>query len=602
MPTGLIVTDHSNRISRVPYVTARGPFGQQTGRFHDKKESSMRLKNITAMVAAIATAASLGTVAVASADAQTVTTGDATITLNAQTAGQLTGHTFKAVKIASYDVYGTEPNQSVTLRTEDDVKAEVVKYLTATSHYAETDGDPLAWAQQQNDPKLDQSGASPWLGDGTTRGLADALAPQAKSAFTPVINGTTATFTLTSPGLWLIVDQAATDASSRSLPILAGTPLTINGKQVSTGRIAMKNQTASVSKTVADQTVAAGQDASYTITTAIPNYVGYKVQGYQFTVSDTFDANAPLSYKPGTLTVKVGGQVLTADKDYTVTGFDATSKTFTIDLSKYITANGFFGTSAPKPESTFTDADLVGKTVTVEYKATVTGSTGNAGAANKPAIKYPNDPTNNENKQDVPGTPVKVFNFDYTLLKKDKTTNTTLEGAKFAIKQNKADGKYLAYTTGQDGKGAWSELAAKPESTATGTAAGVFATGQDGKVRFPALDEGKYTIEEIAAPTGYTNVGVSFSFEIKANLTGTGAAQTASPTYAIDADSATGSDRWGLVSNGDGAEVTVENVKSITQLPLTGGAGTMLFTVVAVLLIGAGVTVGVKSRKTSAIA
>lgn len=533
----------------------------------------MRLKNITAMVAAIATAASLGTVAVASADAQTVTTGDATITLNAQTAGQLTGHTFKAVKIASYDVYGTEPNQSVTLRTEDDVKAEVVKYLTATSHYAETDGDPLAWAQQQDAPKLDQSVASPWLGDGTTRGLADALAPQAKSAFTPVINGTTATFTLTSPGLWLIVDQAATDASSRSLPILAGTPLTINGKQVSTGRIAMKNQTASVSKTVADQTVAAGQDASYTITTAIPNYVGYKVQGYQFTVSDTFDANAPLSYKPGTLTVKVGGQVLTADKDYTVTGFDATSKTFTIDLSKYITANGFFGTSAPKPESTFTDADLVGKTVTVEYKATVTGSTGNAGAANKPAIKYPNDPTNNENKQEVPGTPVKVFNFDYTLLKKDKTTNTTLEGAKFAIKQNKADGKYLAYTT-----------------------------GQDGKVRFPALDEGKYTIEEIAAPTDYTNVGVSFNFEIKANLTGTGAAQTASPTYAIDADSATGSDRWGLVSNGNGAEATVENVKSITQLPLTGGAGTMLFTVVAVLLIGAGVTVGVKSRKTSAIA
>ena len=562
----------------------------------------MRLKNITAMVAAIATAASLGTVAVASADAQTVTTGDATITLNAQTAGQLTGHTFKAVKIASYDVYGTEPNQSVTLRTEDDVKAEVVKYLTATSHYAEADGDPLAWAQQQDAPKLDQSVASPWLGDGTTRGLADALAPQAKSAFTPAINGTTATFTLTSPGLWLIVDQAATDASSRSLPILAGTPLTINGKQVSIGRIAMKNQTASVSKTVADQTVAAGQDASYTITTAIPNYVGYKVQGYQFTVSDTFDANAPLSYKPGTLTVKVGGQVLTADKDYTVTGFGATSKTFTIDLSKYITANGFFGTSAPKPESAFTDADLVGKTVTVEYKATVTGSTGNAGAANKPAIKYPNDPTNNENKQEVPGTPVKVFNFDYTLLKKDKTTNTTLEGAKFAIKQNKADGKYLAYTTDKDGKGAWSELAAKPESTAAGTASGVFATGQDGKVRFPALDEGKYTIEEIAAPTGYTNVGVSFSFEIKANLTGTGAAQTASPTYAIDADSATGSDRWGLVSNGDGAEATVENVKNITQLPLTGGAGTMLFTVVAVLLIGAGVTVGVKSRKTSAIA
>lgn len=82
--------------------------------------------------------------------------------------------------------------------------------------------------------------------------------------------------------------------------------------------------------------------------------------------------------------------------------------------------------------------------MTVEYKATVTGSTGNTGVANTPTIRYPNDPSNNESKQEVPGTPVKVFNFDYTLVKKDKTTGAALEGAKFAIKN--ADGKYLAYT------------------------------------------------------------------------------------------------------------------------------------------------------------
>lgn len=558
----------------------------------------MKFTKITAMAAAIATVAGLGAVAASSANAQVVTDGEKTITLNATSADQLTGHTFKAVKVASYDVYGTAPNQSVTLKTEDGLKKDIADYLKYTGT-----GDPLAWAQQQDQAKLDKSTTSPWLGDGTTRGLADKLASEAATEVTPALSSDNkqATFTLDSPGLWLIVDQAVTGKSSKALPILAGTKLTINNTVYSSGSIDMKNQTASVSKTVTDQTVAAGQDASYTITTKVPNYVGYKVKGYQFTVSDKFAHNAPLSYKTDTLKVAVDNKQLRAGTDYTVAGFDATSKTFIIDLSGYIKAEGF-GTGTPADDSKFTNAGLVGKTVTVEYKATVTGSTGNAGAANKPAIKYPNDPTNNENKQEVPGTPVKVFNFDYTLLKKDKTTNTTLEGAKFAIKQNKADGKYLAYTTGKDGKGAWSELAAKPESTATGTAAGVFATGQDGKVRFPALDEGKYTIEEIAAPAGYTNVGVSFSFEIKANLTGTGAAQTASPTYAIDADSATGSDRWGLVSNGDGAEATVENVKNITQLPLTGGAGTMLFTVVAVLLIGAGVTVGVKSRKTSAIA
>ena len=554
----------------------------------------MKLTKITAMVAAIATAAGLGAVAASSASAQVLTEGVKTITLNATSADQLTGHTFKVVKVASYDVYGTDPNQSVTLKTEDALKTDIADYLKYPGN-----GDPLAWAQQQDKAKLDQSTVSPWLGDGTTRGLADKLASKATTDITPTLSGDNkqATFTLTSPGLWLIVDQAATGKSSKALPILAGTPLTINNNKVySDGRIAMKNQTASVGKTVTDQTVAAGQDASYKITTTVPNYVGYKVKGYQFTVSDKFADDAPLSYKANTLIVKIGDQALTQGTDYTVTGFDPTSKTFTIDLSAYIKAQGF-GTSAPVDDSKFTNDKLVGKTVTVEYKATVTGSTGNAGAANKPAIKYPNDPTNNENKQEVPGTPVKVFNFDYTLLKKDKTTGATLEGAKFAIKN--ADGKYLAYTATADGGKKWSKLDAKPDADAT---SGVFTTGMDGKVKFPALDEGKYTIEEIATPTGYVNVGVSFNFTIKANLTGTGADQTANPTYTIDTDSAS-SDRWGLVSNGSTAEVVVENVKNITQLPLTGGAGTVLFTVVAALLIGAGVTVGVvKSRKVSTIA
>lgn len=555
----------------------------------------MKLTKITAMVAAIATAAGLGAVAASSASAQVLTEGVKTITLNATSADQLTGHTFKVVKVASYDVYGTAPNQSVTLKTEDALKTDIADYLKYPGN-----GDPLAWAQQQDKAKLDQSTVSPWLGDGTTRGLADKLASKATTDITPTLSGDNkqATFTLTSPGLWLIVDQAATGKSSKALPILAGTPLTINNnnKVYSDGRIAMKNQTASVGKTVTDQTVAAGQDASYKITTTVPNYVGYKVKGYQFTVSDKFADDAPLSYKANTLIVKIGDQALTQGTDYTVTGFDPTSKTFTIDLSAYIKAQGF-GTSAPVDDSKFTNDKLVGKTVTVEYKATVTGSTGNNGAANTPTIKYPNDPTNNEHKQEVPGTPVKVFNFDYTLVKKDKSTGAALEGAKFAIKN--ADGKYLAYTATADGGKKWSKLDAKPDADAT---SGVFTTGMDGKVKFPALDEGKYTIEEIATPTGYVNVGVSFNFTIKANLTGTGADQTANPTYTIDTDSAS-SDRWGLVSNGSTAEVVVENVKNITQLPLTGGAGTVLFTVVAALLIGAGVTVGVvKSRKVSTIA
>ena len=55
-----------------------------------------------------------------------------------------------------------------------------------------------------------------------------------------------------------------------------------------------------------------------------------------------------------------------------------------------------------------------------------------------------------------------------------------------------------------------------------------------------------------------------------------------------------GEDAFGLVNTTD---KTVKNIKSITQLPLTGAAGTTLFTVVALLVAGAGVTVAVKSRQ-----
>ena len=94
-------------------------------------------------------------------------------------------------------------------------------------------------------------------------------------------------------------------------------------------------------------------------------------------------------------------------------------------------------------------------------------------------------------------------------------------------------GALYAYTPDKDGNGKWSTLDTKPAADAT---SGVFTTGKNGQVTFPALDEGKYTIEEIAAPNGYVNVGVFFSFTIAANLSGTGADQTAKPSYTIDAD------------------------------------------------------------------
>lgn len=559
-------------------------------------------KRALAGVAAAALAATGLALSAGAANAAVVTDDgtNTTVTLNAEYAAQFTGHTYKAIKIADYDVYGESPKQVFTLKTVDGIKAQVTEAVNAAiaPETVPTDPvgiDPLAWAQQQDHVKLDKSVGSPYLGDGTTRKFADALRDsigdsasplvgpndaQEGSAGTITVEGKTAKITFDTPGLWLILDQSKVDAtdtatgSSKAVPMLVGTPLTINktntseGTVISNGTANVKNQVVSIAKTVDDNTVQQGENAKYTLSTKIPNYVGYKVQGYQFTVTDKFADDAPMKYAAGTLNVYVNSiddkNKLTIGADYTVTGFDQSSKTFTVDLSKYIKRLGF-GVDEPGENDTFKVGKLVGTPVIVTYEATVTGSTGPDGALNTPSLTYPNDPTSNESKDTVPGPGVKVFNFDYTIVKKDKTTGTPLQGATFVI-----------YAEGGS--------ATAPLQTVT--------TGADGTAKFTGLsDDVIYIIEETAAPTGYMDVNLKFKLDIDAVIEGANENATVeSVTYKVTHDS------LNLVSDGNTSTVTVENVKNITELPLTGAAGTMLFTVVGLLIAGAGALVYAKSR------
>ncbi|OZG62970.1 Fimbrial subunit FimA [Bifidobacterium lemurum] len=586
------------------------------------------------MLAGLAVGATTANAVIVGPDDDPSNTANRTVTLNAEDAQQFTSHTYKAVKIASYDVYGTSPDQSLTLVTEaDPVKTAVTKALKAAGYEVPaTATDPLAAAQQLDSATLDQSDTFPFNGDGSTRTFADALRDDStltnslqNVTLNDVANsdGLKKTITFDTPGLWLILDQnAVDDSSSKSLPILVGTPLTLNAgtgteKVYAIGEIAVKNQILPVKKVVTDQTVAAGENANYTINTNIPNYIGHYVNGYEFTVSDKFGDDAPLEYVAGTLKVYVAKtadadednlpeddnddwDVLSSDLDYTVTGFAANSKSFTIDMSTYIRTQAFTGQTVAD-DSKFDKDALAGKQVIVKYSAKVTGSTGTAGAANAPGIKYPNDPSDNTKSDTIPGDPEKVFNFDYKLVKRDKTTQAPLSGVKFTIKKvNGTEGKVLAY----EPSSGWSEVDA-PAATATGTENGVFTTDTNGEITFLALADNigdttsqKYTITELAPASGYFNPGVSFNFTLQATVTNPHTSSaTASATYAIDADGV-GSDTWGLVSGGNAATVTVDNVKNITELPLTGGAGIALFSVIGLLLVGAAFTVYAKMRST----
>lgn len=189
--------------------------------------------------------------------------------------------------------------------------------------------------------------------------------------------------------------------------------------------------------------------------------------------------------------------------------------------------------------------NYAGKTVTITYNATV----------NKDALDtvnntaYVSKPNTN---QYVEGTPVekKLYSFDFT---KQDADGNPLAGAEFTISGDDLDEK---------------------DYTANGGVTTV-TSGTDGKVTFRGLAAGTYTVKETKVPNGFLqNVNPEF-------------------TVTIDAEGKVtfGTDVWGLMNDG-----VVKNVKSVTQLPLTGAAGITMLVVVALLLGGAAALIGVRSH------
>lgn len=293
------------------------------------------------------------------------------------------------------------------------------------------------------------------------------------------------------------------------------------------------------------KTVNVGDTVDFTVSAAVPaSAANYDV--YPFTITDTASKGLKVA-ETNTFKVQVDGKDVDAAL-YKVeqTGSAAVGTTTTI---------------------TFASAkSLAGKTIVVSYTGVVTKDalTGLDGSVDNKATITINGGTSGEGK-----TESKTYGFQFKKIGVDNDANA-LAGAQFVVK--KKDGKFLKQDTESK---AWSSVDDQTNAT-------VFTSGADGLVQFKGLAAGDYTVMETSAPNGYAqNFRVTFDVSIAENGTVTFKQdllhQVTLPT--------------------DDQIATVKNVKSITQLPLTGAAGTTLFTVVALLVAGAGVTVAVKSRQ-----
>lgn len=159
----------------------------------------------------------------------------------------------------------------------------------------------------------------------------------------------------------------------------------------------------------------------------------------------------------------------------------------------------------------------------------------------------------------IPGTSATVKTHQVTL-KKTNMSDKALNGAHFTLTRN---GEGVEVSNGYvSGYGTATDLTV------------------DGSLTLKGLDTGDYVLTETTAPTGYNTTALP-SVTFTMNEDGTITEKSGDLFELVSAEQNT---------------VTVKNAKNLTQLPLTGAGGVMLATVVALMLVAAGVVIEARRR------
>lgn len=581
-----------------------------------------------------------------------IVTTPATITINAGDESQFAGRELKYIKLAEYDVYEADGQSSVlSIHTVDvdTVRSNVEKALaTATtdddsetpSYKADEDGDPMAWIANH----LENSGDAPYSGvlrDFVTElyntdgfGVNDDMPTSTGS-------GTSRTYTMTdadgnaAPGVYLIVDEGATkvgNAATQAIPMLVGTQIKVkNGSDakvpgiptpvenedygILAGQVNLKNELTPVEKTVSGEgaTPGVGDTRTYTITGKVPNWVGKDLSGTAdpqpvFTFTDTPGKGQTVDYSSINVQlvrkddVDPGMSTNTVDRSqYTVTQYVATDTTGTkvdadTDQPAELKADGvsyFVVDLTNYMKDAAVNDDLIGLDVVLTYDVTVNADAVNLEGNIANTVKVDNNSSTNEASASLPKPQTITFR------KTDRDGNA-LANAQFSlVKEGDTDAfvkvsETTAGTTGSyivdpDGVEADGKSTTTGEGDAAVTTLNPLVSGTNGMVTVKGLGEGTYTVTETNAPDGFIEVGLpSFTVTIGHDQNGMSTIKYDEANDPFDLITITGTDGSQTVS--------IKNVRNITQLPLTGAAGTMLFMVLGLLIAGAGVTVYMKSR------
>lgn len=506
----------------------------------------MKMRKLFAGIAAAATL--LGGMALGATSAQagdaattagsgTIVNNDAKFKFTAQDAKQLTNRKLNAYKIADYVQYGTGDNAAYGVQTADGVVRDTLaKALqSATDENVPETGDLMAWALAKGVLSVDDSADEN-----------GAWSNSASRKFVESLKNATGNL-----GIAETVDLgAAANGTSATVTLPAGLYLFVDA-DYSAGT--NKDATPSIAILVGSGNVENGvlnplTEATVDIknqTTAVTK----KVNGKD---AITASVGQKVTY---TITSKVPQNTqYYSDYGYTYTDTPSVGQTVDFDSLKVTVADKALTkdtdyTVAENEDGTFTvtissiQKQTAGALITVTYAAKVTeaGASGSKAVTNAVALS-------DNGAEATDSTTITNSGFSFT---KTDAQGNPLAGATFTIRVPGVDGSFTA------------------TSDKTGT------------VTFKGLADGTYEVNETTVPNGFQqSLKAKFNViiengEVKFN----------------------GTDVWGLAPKESSDKYQVKNVKNVSQLPLTGAAGTTLFTVVALLVAGAGVAVALKSRQ-----
>lgn len=510
----------------------------------------MKMRKLFAGIAAAATL--LGGMALGATSAQadgagTIVTDTANFTFTAQDAKQLTNRSLNAYKIADYVQYGTGSNATYGVQTagtvtdNSGIKAALEAAVAGTNKTVPTDGgDLMAWALAEGVLSVDNSADGAWNNSASRKFVeslkttTDKLGTAEEVDLGAAANGTSATVTLPA-GLYLFVDaDYSVGTNGAATPSIA---ILVGSGNVKDGVL---NPLTEATVVIKNQTTAVTKkvNGGDVITASVGQKVTYTITS-KVPQNTQYYSDYAYTY---TDTPSAGQTVHLDSLKVTVGGSDLNKgKDYTVAEGE----NGKFTVNITSIKQQNAGDEIV---VTYDAEVTEAEATGRKAVTNTVVLS-----DNGAKATDS----TSITNGQFSFTKTDAQGNA-LAGADFEIE-------------GQNG--------ASTPSTATAT------SDSNGTVTFKGLADGTYKVTE-------TNVPAGFQQNLKAAFTVT-IANGKAVKYA-------GADIWGLAPS---AEVSgnytykVKNVKNVTQLPLTGAAGTTLFTVVALLVAGAGVAVALKSRQ-----